>query len=257
MTQQFDEGVKEILMTLLSLGATMYEADYIDKQLFKRPEPVEQKIEALKLAADKIDSPKFDRVAGEVEQRLAQDEQKPILVKPRINPLEYIDTATKLIISSEIHGGNISDPINKKYLSPYKDDKGLWTVGIGHLIGDGSDDSKSKWVEKNSNKLTSAQAIALFKKDLMKHAAHARNVIGPDVFDKLSTNRKAALVDIAYRGDLKPGHDFVKLLQQSKFKQAADSYLDHREYKERLSQGGKDGVVKRMNRNASIIRGTV
>ena len=29
MTEQFDEGVKEILMTILSLGATAYETNYI------------------------------------------------------------------------------------------------------------------------------------------------------------------------------------------------------------------------------------
>jgi len=37
MTEQFDEGFKEILLGLLSLGATAYETDYILKLLNKRP----------------------------------------------------------------------------------------------------------------------------------------------------------------------------------------------------------------------------
>ena len=47
MTEQFDEGYKEILMGLLSLGATAYETDYILKALKERPEPIEQKIDSL------------------------------------------------------------------------------------------------------------------------------------------------------------------------------------------------------------------
>ncbi len=35
MTEQFDEGFKEVLMTLLSLGATAYETDYILDSLKK------------------------------------------------------------------------------------------------------------------------------------------------------------------------------------------------------------------------------
>ena len=43
MTEQFDEGVKEIVMTMLSLGATAYEADYVLDQLKKSPEPIEKR----------------------------------------------------------------------------------------------------------------------------------------------------------------------------------------------------------------------
>ena len=90
MTEQFDEGFKEILMGLLSLGATAYETDYILKQLNKRPEPVEQKIEALKKADDLIPSTKFDQVAAKVMQQLKLEkepveiESKPIKVKPKV-----------------------------------------------------------------------------------------------------------------------------------------------------------------------------
>lgn len=90
MTEQFDEGVKEILLGLLHIGATAYETDYILKQLDKRPEPIEQKITAVKKADDIISSPKFDQVAAKVIQQLKLEddpeevESKPIKVKPNI-----------------------------------------------------------------------------------------------------------------------------------------------------------------------------
>jgi hypothetical protein len=79
MTHRFDEGVKEIVMTLLSLGATMYETDYVLKQINKRPEPIEQKIEALKIADDRIDNIQFDQTVKSVISKLEQEvePQKP------------------------------------------------------------------------------------------------------------------------------------------------------------------------------------
>ena len=250
MTEQFDEGVKEILLALLSLGASVYETKYILDLINDRPEPIEQKIEGIKQAEDKIDSQKFDAAANQVIKKLSQ--QKPVSAAPN-----YIDIAVKLIIPSEIHGNNINAPENKKFRSPYLDDKGLWTVGIGHLIGDGSTASKNAWVSKNGNTLTPNQVISLFKQDVQKHAKIAESVIGADVFKKLSPYRKAVLVDIAFRGDLKQGFDFVKLIRQGRFSKAALAYLDHTEYKARKQQGDADGVVKRMDRNANILKGKV
>ena len=95
MTEQFDEGFKEIVMSLLSLGATAYETDYILKVLDERPEPVEQKIKAVKKADDIIKSDKFDKVAAMVMQRL-QVEEEPYEIeaeienKPEKGSPEYI-----------------------------------------------------------------------------------------------------------------------------------------------------------------------
>lgn len=70
MTEQFDEGFKEVLMTLLSLGATAYETDYILDKLKEDPTPIEQKVRAVKKADDMIKSPKFDAVADELIKRM-------------------------------------------------------------------------------------------------------------------------------------------------------------------------------------------
>ena len=89
MTEQFDEGVKEIVMTMLSLGATAYETDYILNQLNKSSEPIEQKIAAVKQADNIIKSPKFDQVAAAVINKLEQEveEVKPA---PEKGSPEYI-----------------------------------------------------------------------------------------------------------------------------------------------------------------------
>jgi len=82
MTQQFDEGVKEVLMALLSLGALKYEADYVTKMLNKRTEPVQEIIQAVKTADEKLHDVKFDQVAKQVINKLTHTQ--PVLVKPNL-----------------------------------------------------------------------------------------------------------------------------------------------------------------------------
>jgi hypothetical protein len=82
MTQQFDEGVKEILLSLLSVGATMKGTDYMLDQLKKRPEPIEQKIQALD-ELEQNSSPAQAHEVQQVKQEIKQAaESKPILVRP-------------------------------------------------------------------------------------------------------------------------------------------------------------------------------
>ena len=85
------------------------------------------------------------------------------------------------------------------------------------------------------------------------HLNRVKDIFGA-TFDDLSDTQAAVVVDISYRGDLLPEMDWVELLQQGKNTEAADEYLDHKEYKKRKGSG-RDGVVKRMERNASILAG--
>lgn len=73
---------------------------------------------------------------------------------------------------------------------PYKDSKGLWTVGIGHLIGDG------KTLPPEWNKTFSDDEVkALFKQDYDHHARAAANIPG---YDKVNEKGKGALVDLTF-----------------------------------------------------------
>lgn len=103
MTEQFDEGYKEILMGLLSLGATAYETDYILKALKERPEPIEQKIDAVEKADELIASPKFDKVASELLQKL-KIEKPPTEIdsEPEDIPTKG---STKYIVNRLTNGG--------------------------------------------------------------------------------------------------------------------------------------------------------
>ena len=54
MTQQFDEGMKEIALGLLAIGTAPYSADKLKDFLDDRPEPLEQKIKAIDKVEDML-----------------------------------------------------------------------------------------------------------------------------------------------------------------------------------------------------------
>ena len=266
VTQQFDEGMKEIALGLLAIGTAPFSADKLKDFLDKRPEPIEQKIDALDRVEDIMpSSSNFHRVADEYlkqyEKRNAnsytppepKEEPKPIVddLPPDKNEDSVLSLAGDLIKPVEIFGTDISHPKNKRFLRPYKDDVGIYTIGIGNKIGDGSEAAKNKWVRKYGNSISPKFAEQLFDKKLNFHLNRVKEIFGLS-FNDLNDQQAAVLLDISYRGDLLPGMDWVKLLQQGKNIAAANEYLDHKEYKRRKSKG-RDGVVKRMERNAGIL----
>jgi GH24 family phage-related lysozyme (muramidase) len=73
---------------------------------------------------------------------------------------------------------------------PYKDSLGLWTVGVGHLIGDG------KTLPEAMNREFSQQEImAMFEEDFTKHYAIAQRTPG---WDKANDIGKGAMIDLAF-----------------------------------------------------------
>jgi len=106
MTQQFDEGIKEILLTLLSVGATMYETDYILDQLNKRPEPIEQKIQALNKVEQTAKTSAQAEVIKDVKQTLKQQEPKPqAKPKPQVKPKSKPKSKEQYIFDKLTKGG--------------------------------------------------------------------------------------------------------------------------------------------------------
>jgi GH24 family phage-related lysozyme (muramidase) len=77
-----------------------------------------------------------------------------------------------------------------KVMKPYKDSLGLWTVGVGHLIGDG----KSLPPEWNRT-FTEAEVMALFDKDFEHHKDAAEKI---PAYNKISGRGKAALIDLTF-----------------------------------------------------------
>jgi GH24 family phage-related lysozyme (muramidase)/uncharacterized protein YcbK (DUF882 family) len=73
---------------------------------------------------------------------------------------------------------------------PYKDSKGLWTIGVGHLIGDG------KTLSPDMNRdFTDKEIDDLFAKDYRDHEKAATNIPG---YQNLNDNGKAALIDLTF-----------------------------------------------------------
>ena len=73
---------------------------------------------------------------------------------------------------------------------PYQDSKGLWTVGVGHLIGDG------KTLPPGWNREFSMDEVnKMFEEDFAKHKSAAEQING---FNKLNGDGKAALTDMTF-----------------------------------------------------------
>lgn len=73
---------------------------------------------------------------------------------------------------------------------PYKDSKGLWTIGVGHLIGDG----KTLPPDMNRN-FTDKEIDDMFAKDYGDHEKAATNIPG---YQNLNDNGKAALINLTF-----------------------------------------------------------
>jgi hypothetical protein len=76
----------------------------------------------------------------------------------------------------------------------YKDTKGLWTIGVGHLIGDGSDAALEKSGYKGKS-LTPKEVDDLFEGDFAKHVKIAEKTPG---WNLANNTGKAAMIDLAF-----------------------------------------------------------
>ena len=73
---------------------------------------------------------------------------------------------------------------------PYKDSLGLWTVGVGHLIGDG------RTLPPEMNRTFSDKEVDdLFEEDFAKHVKIAEKTPG---YDLANPTGKAAMIDLAF-----------------------------------------------------------
>lgn len=110
---------------------------------------------------------------------------------------------------------------------PYKDSKGLWTVGVGHLIGDG----KSLPPEWN-RKFTDQEIDALFAKDYQHHKDMAKTTPG---WDKANEKGQAGMIDLAFNMGgawYKKFKNTAAALAAGDFSKAADELTNSEWYKQ-------------------------
>jgi lysozyme len=129
-------------------------------------------------AAPSMAAPATLKDSGSV-QKTANNAQPPATAGGKGGALD--DAAAKQMIAK--HEG-IRD-------KPYQDSLGLWTVGIGHLIGDGKTLPES-W----NRKFSKEEIMAMFDVDYEHHKAAAMKNI-PN-FEKMSGAMKAAFVDLTF-----------------------------------------------------------
>jgi len=95
--------------------------------------------------------------------------------------------------SASLDEQSIKDMIIKhegKVNKPYKDSLGLWTVGVGHLIGDGKTLPDS-WNREFSND----EIMKMFDEDYKHHRDAAEKIPG---FDKFNSAGQGALTDLTF-----------------------------------------------------------
>ena len=111
---------------------------------------------------------------------------------------------------------------------PYKDTKGLWTIGVGHLIGDGKTlppeyaaYANNGAPNKKGNNTTPAHSQEyldkLFEDDYQKHRKQAATV---PMFDSMSQTMQGAFTDLAFNMGGAWWQKWPTLQQQLKSKDA-------------------------------------
>jgi lysozyme len=124
---------------------------------------------------------------------------------------------------------------------PYKDSLGLWTVGVGHLIGDG----KSLPPEWN-REFSMGEVDSLFAQDYKHHKEAAQKIPG---YEQLNATGKAALTDLTFNmgpGWYKKWPNFTKALASGDTEGAARSLEDSKWYSQ---VGNRAAKIVAMIRN--------
>lgn len=182
----------------------------------------------------------------------------PVLVRPNKKPYNF----SKLIKEVKGKEGFVS--------KPYKDSKGLWTIGYGNLIGDGSDASYKKSpyytgkitigksgiatnADLSGKSVTEETARAMMMKSIGDKARRAisDNMLGDKFFD-LSPKLQDAAISSVYRGGLSGSPKTMQNIREGKFAEAAKEFLDNEEYRQAKKSGS--GVATRMEGLANLLK---
>ena len=195
-----------------------------------------KKEEEARKARDTAERVKKEEEARKSQEaaRTAKKEEKPAEVIPqvvkKVPPITGTDSEIKKMIMQ--HEGKVN--------FPYKDSKGLWTIGVGHLIGDGKTfpsayaaykDNGGPNDKKNNRTpaMTDEQINELFEKDYVKHKEIAMKTPG---WNLANENGQSAMIDLSYNmGEWFNTKEWrnsnaVKALKAGNFESAADHLKD-------------------------------
>jgi GH24 family phage-related lysozyme (muramidase) len=225
-TQQVDEGFASKLGTFALSGALGLGA-------------------AMTTPASATPPPKQQKTAQKQQPKAAAKTPAPKAQQER--PKYADDTIKKMVISDE--------GIRTK---PYKDTKGILTVGVGHNLqaagskaaftkAFGADGEKLHKHASGGGALTDEQARKLFDADYEEHLQRTVKMI-PNLHEH-PPEVQAALVSGVYRGHVTDSPTFRKQFNAGNYEQASKEFLNRAEYKDSKTP---KGVINRLNRDQQI-----
>ena len=148
---------------------------------------------------------------------------------PTVTPAAKIEAPTPSKADSKYEDVKQMIMANEGYKNkPYKDSRGLWTVGVGHLIGNGKkmpivDPKHPELGMITENRVFSAKEIrTIFDKDFDEHLLAAEQSPGWSLSNDAG---KAGLIDLTYNVGpywYKKLKDAAELLKDGKFSDAAE-----------------------------------
>lgn len=109
-----------------------------------------------------------------------------------------LDFVKKLKMAED--GNNM--PLNKFHNTPYTDDAGVKTIGIGHVVK-----------KKDSQNLSNAEVCHLLAKDLLKAEENFVAVLGSQkAYDRIPQGLKEAVLDLTFNKGIVNDESFKKLV---------------------------------------------
>lgn len=176
---------------------------------------------------------------------------EPLLVKPAISKKEATATARVMDLPYD----EIFEVIRRHEgfrAKPYRDSVNKWTIGIGTLIGDGSDAALAKSPYRNAV-LTEKQAEQIAREEVVNKAkmAASDDQLG-EAFTTFSPKLKAQIISGYYRGDIAGSPMTKKLIKERRFEEAAKEFLNNEEYRAAKKSGS--GVGPRMEEVSKALR---
>ena len=194
----------------------------------------EKETKKTKESAEKVKQEETKK-SQEAAKTTAKKEEKPAEVIPqvvkKVPPITGTDSEIKKMIMQ--HEGKVN--------FPYKDSKGLWTIGVGHLINGHGKTLPPEYAaykdngaanDKKNNRtpaMTDEQINELFEKDYVKHKEIAMKTPG---WSLANENGQSAMIDLSYNmGEWFNTKEWrnsnaVKALKAGNFESAADHLKD-------------------------------
>jgi len=198
--------------------------------------------------SDTVDKAQAKRQAQHDKERTPTDATggKGQVAQPeiggKVTPISGMDEVKKMIKGYEGKG------IPGKPGQPYQDSKKLWTVGYGHLIGNGTTGPG----EYEGRTLSEEEMDALFEEDFAKHVKMAEKAPG---WNMANESGKGAMIDLTY--NMGPGW-YIKFkaaaraLKEGDFARAAAELL----YKDASDPSkGPSGYSQDVGKRAQLTAG--